>query len=326
MYKQCIFLIFFLFQITSIFSQGCCSGGSSSPIAEGTAQGVLKINEIEFAANYQGLSSNRFFAGDKDTIKLFDRFNSNYIYTRLAYGVSKSFTMSIESGYFIDKTIIGLNNSSKMKSNGFGDLIIFPKYELFNHKTERSNTELAIGLGFKIPLSSHFDSTLIYTDALGNNYYTTSPPTIQVTNGSHDIIFNVFFLKSMNKANLRFFSNLLYIKKGWNSIGQKFGNYASIGLYGSKKIIKNLSLTVQFKGELIDKMSYDKNIDMLALYNIDVNSTGGNKISVIPQLTYSYRMFSFFALLDLPLYQYMNGVQIGAKNQFTAGISYRSCL
>lgn len=40
MYKQCIFLIFFLFQITSIFSQGCSSGGSSSPIAEGTAQGV----------------------------------------------------------------------------------------------------------------------------------------------------------------------------------------------------------------------------------------------------------------------------------------------
>ena len=322
-----IFFLFFSFLISNIvFSQGCCSGGSGSPIAGGTSQGVLNFKQLELSGNFQGFSSDKFFTRDKDTVKLFDNLSSNYIYTRIAYGVSKDFTMSVESGYFIDKTLVGLNNSNTIKSLGFGDLILFPRYEIFRNKTDSVVTELTVGLGYKIPIGSHNDSTIIYTDANGINYFTTSPPTVQPTSGSQDLIFYSFFYRDYPKKNIRFFANGLYIKKGWNSLGQKFGDYASIGVFAGTTILKKIGVTFQFKGEMTTKMKFDKNVDMLAFYNIDVNSTGGKKVSFVPQLNYTYNNLTIFALTDIPLYQYLFGVQVGAQYQFTAGLSYRICM
>jgi hypothetical protein len=321
-----LFFSFLLFATTHAFSQGCCSGGSASPIAGGTSQGVLNLKQLELSASYQYFSSNKFFEGDKKSVKLFDNLSSNYIYTRIAYGVLKNLTMSVETGYFIDKTLVGLNNSSTVKSSGIGDLILFPRYQIFNHKSESVISELNIGLGYKIPIGSHNDSSVIYTDPSGKKYYTISPPTVQPTNGSQDFIFYLFYFRSYPKSNFRLFANGLYIRKGWNSLGQKFGDYASVGLFGSKTIFKKLGLTLQLKGEWIDKMQHDKNIDMLALYNVDVKSTGGKKISVVPQLNYSYKNLTLFALTDIPIYQYLNGNQVGANLQITAGLSYRFCL
>ncbi|MFA4853537.1 MAG: hypothetical protein WC868_12940 [Bacteroidales bacterium] len=319
-----VFLVFPIVLLLSnnIYSQGCCSGGSGSPIAGGTSQGVLNCRQLEVAGNFQRFSSNKFFTKDKNTIKLFDKLSSNYLYTRLAYGVTKDFTMSVESGYFINKTLVGLNKSDTINSSGFGDLILFPLYDLYNHKTDSVNTEITIGLGFKIPIGKHNDSTVIYIDASGNKYYTTSPPTVQPTNGSQDFIFYAFFLRGYPKKNIRLFANCLYVKKGWNSLGQKFGDYASIGLFGSTTIRKRFGVTLQVKGEWMDKMQYDKNVDMLAFYNIDVKSTGGGKVFVVPQLTYTRNNLTIYAHTEIPLYQYLNGTQIGLQYQFTAGISY----
>ena len=46
------FLLISLFALilnTSVFSQGCCSGGAGSPIAGGAATGVLQENQIEIS-------------------------------------------------------------------------------------------------------------------------------------------------------------------------------------------------------------------------------------------------------------------------------------
>ena len=43
----------------------------------------------------------------------------------------------------------------------------------------------------------------------------------------------------------------------------------------------------------------------------------------IPQISYSLNAFSFFATYEIPLYQNLNGVQIGSKTQFTIGLNYR---
>jgi hypothetical protein len=323
-----IFLFCSVFFLTSshVLSQGCCSGGSGSPIAGGTSQGVLNCGQFEISSSFQNFSSNKFFSKDKDTTKLYDKLGSDYVYTRLAYGVSKNLTMSIESGYFIDKTLIGLNHSSTTKSSGIGDLIIFPRYEIYNHKTDSVNTEFTVGIGYKIPVGSHNDSTVIYVDAAGKKYYTTSPPTVQPTNGSQDFIFYAFFFRGYPKKNIRFFANTLYIKKGWNSLGQKFGDYASIGIFGSTTILKKLGVTIQLRGESTAKMQHDKNVDMLAYYNIDVNSTGGRKVVVAPQLSYSFKNFTIYAITEIPVYQYVNGTQVGSQHQFTIGVSYRFYL
>lgn len=319
-----LFISFLLFSFQQSFSQGCCSGGSGSPIAGGASQGVLQDRQVEIAANYQHINTNRFYVEDRDTASLFDNFNSNYLYLRLAYGLTKNLTMSVESGYFINKTQVGLKKTDTVTSSGIGDLILFPRYDLLNRSTEKTRTEITIGMGLKIPLGKYDDSTVVYiSPTTGKKYYTTSPPIVQPTNGSNDFIFYGFLYKGYPEKKFRMFSNLIYIRKGWNPLGQKFGDYASIGLCAGQTFFKKLGVTLQVKGEWVGKMKYDKNVDMLALYNIDVTSTGGKKIFIVPQLSFTYKDFIIYALNEFPVYQYLNGTQVGSHFQGTVGISYR---
>ena len=307
-----------------IHAQGCCSGGSGSPIAGGASQGVLSAGQMEVSSNFQYINSNKFKTGNKDTLSLFDNYNSKYLYSKIAYGVTKDFTMSVEAGYFFNKTQIGLNKIDTISSSGIADLILFPRYDVYNRSTEKKKVEITLGLGYKIPLGKHNDSTLVYTNpTTGQQIFTTSPPLVQPTNGSQDIILYGFFFRGFPKHNFRFFSNTVYIRKGWNSLGQKFGDYKSIGLFAGKTFFKSLGITLQLKGEIVNPMQWDKNIDMLALYNIDVKSTGNKKIMFVPQISYSYKSFTVYALAEFPLYEYVNGTQVVTQKQFTAGISYR---
>ena len=165
---------------------------------------------------------------------------------------------------------------------------------------------------------------MVYTNpTTGKKYYTTSPPTVQPTNGSNDFIFYGFLYRGYPEKKFRIFTNLIYIKKGWNPLGQKFGDYASIGLYAGQTFFKKLGVTLQVKGEWVGKMQYDKNVDMLAFYNIDVTSTGGRKVFIVPQLSFTHKDFTLYALSEFPVYQYVNGTQVGSQFQATVGISYR---
>lgn len=322
--RSILLLVSIFFLSNKIYSQGCCSGGSGSPIAGGASQGVLLDRQVEIAANYQYISTNKFKAGDRDTASLFDGFKSNYLYLRLAYGITKDLTMSVESGYFLNKTQVGLNKSDTVRSSGIGDLILFPRYDVYNHTTETRRTEITLGMGYKIPLGKYDDSTVVYTNPqTGQKYYTTSPPTVQSTNGSNDFIFYGFLFRGYPLKNFRVFANALYVRKGWNPLGQKFGDYASVGLFVGKTFFKKLGVTLQVKGEAIGKMKADKNIDMLALYNVDIKSTGSRKVYFVPQVSFSQKNFTVYALTEIPLYQYLNQVQVASHFQMTFGISYR---
>jgi hypothetical protein len=211
-----------------------------------------------------------------------------------------------------------------MQTSGIADLIVFPRYQVFYSCDERQKTEIVLGIGVKIPIGIHNDSNVFYTDPIsGKDYYQFSPPTVQLTNGSNDFIFYSFWYRNFQKKNFRIFANTIYVRKGWNSIGQKFGDYASIGLFFGTTVLKHLGLTGQIKGEMVRKMQTDKLVDMIAYYNVDPESTGGYNLFFTPQINYSNKRFNFFLSSDIPIYQYMNGVQVGSDFQLTSGISYK---
>jgi hypothetical protein len=123
-----------LFISGNVYAQ-CCAGGSGSPIAGGTSQGVLQEEQFELSTNFQFINSDKFFTGDvSDTNKYFDRFRSSYQYFRFAYGVTERFTMSVEGGNYFRKEEIGLNNdpTRTYQSAGIADLIIFSRYNILN--------------------------------------------------------------------------------------------------------------------------------------------------------------------------------------------------
>lgn len=305
--------------------QGCCSGGSGSPIAGGSSQGVLLERQMEISSNYQHTASHLFMVADHDTARMFESLKSDYIYTRFAYGLSSKLTFSVETGYYLNRTQIGLGYSDTIRSSGLGDLILFPRYEIWNKKKEKRNTEITLGLGYKIPVGSYRDSTLVYTNPFTNqNYYTLSPPTVQPTNGSQDFIFYGFALQEYIQPQLKIFVNTLYIKKGWTPLGMKFGDYASVGLFINRMFYKKrIGLTLQVKGEYVGEMRHDQNLDILALYNIDAKSTGSKKVFFVPQFSYTHKKLTLYAYSEIPLYQYLSGMQIASQYQLTGGFSYR---
>lgn len=308
-------------------AQGCCSGGTGSPITGEAATGVLNERQFEIAVNYQYFRSDKFFAGDRDTIAQFDNLRSDYLYLRADYGLSNRLTFSLATGYFLDKTLVELHKANTISFAGIGDLIVFPRYNLVNKETRTGRTEVTLGLGYKIPLGAHDNTHLVFSDPVtGTNYYTTSPPTVQPTNGSHDLFFFSFVYKDYPFRKLRFFASGLYVKKGWNSLGEKFGDYGSLSLYAGKTVFKKWGLTAQLKGEWMGKVKAAEGIDLLALYNVDPASTGSWKLFFVPQVSYSFKDFTIYAVSEIPMYQYLEGIQVGSQYQFTAGFSYRFSL
>lgn len=304
----------------------CCAGGAGSPIAGGTSQGVLSKYQMELSTNMQYISSNKFYTFDHvDTNKYFDKFSSSYEYFRLAYGVTERLTFSVEGGYYFNKKEVGLNNdpNKTYDSEGIGDLILFPRYNILTIHTQKSTTELTLGLGIKLPLGSYNDSTGFVVPSLGKTIYIPNPQAVQPTTGAHDVIFYGFLLRSYPAHNLRFFANALYIKKGWNPLGEKAGDFASIGLFASKTVFDHLGLTLQLRGELVQPMELNKNILLYAYPNYDPLATGYKKVFMTPQLSFSKASFTAYVLADLPIYQYVNQTQVVTQNQFTVGLSYR---
>jgi hypothetical protein len=319
----------FLFTIISflinsnILAQGCCSGGAGSPIAGGAATGVLQENQMEISLNYQFNQSNKFFNEHKEAIPLFSDLSSDYLFFRTDYGVSKKLTLSIASGYYLDKSLIETDNADTTSSSGLGDLIIFPRYSIYNKTTNFKRTEIAIGLGLKIPLGAHNDSTLTYSDQWIGDIYQTNPPTVQTTSGSNDFMFYSFFFREFQKRKLRLFMTALHVKKGFNPSGIKYGDYTSIGFFASKTFFYRWGVTSQIKAENIGQIKAAENIDLEGFYNISPESTGSKKWFFIPQLSYSQNGLTVFATSEIPLYQYLNGTQVGSQHQFTFGVNYR---
>lgn len=326
------FIVVFCFSSYFVYAQGCCSGGAGSPIAGGAATGVLQQYQMEISMNFQHNSSTKFYAQDEETEPLFEKLNSNYHFFRTDYGLSDKLTLSLAAGYYAKKSLEDKTEASSYSSAGFGDFIIFPRYNIYNKEGDFKRTEITIGLGYKLPLGTHQDSTL-KTPASSwapgfpdKDIYQLNPPTVQTTTGSNDLMLYSFLFQDFQKRKLRLFVSGLYIKKSYNSLGIKFGDYASLGFFASKTFFRKWGLTTQLKLEHIEKIQSAENIDLVADYNIDPLSTGSSKAFIIPQLSYTHNSMTFFAVSEIPIYQYLHGIQVGSQTQFTFGINYRFLL
>lgn len=306
----------------------CCAGGSGSPIAGGASQGVLKERQVDINSNFQHVTTSKFLTGHSaasHTENYFKSFKSDYIYTRVGYGVTKNFTTYVEAGYFINKTEQGFVTERTYKSKGIGDLVIFPRYDLINKTINKKHTELTVGLGFKIPLGKYNDSARHIEPFSGDVYYVTKPMAVQPSSGAHDIIFYSFYLKDYKKYKL--FANALYIKKGWNPEGEKVGNFLSLSLFASKTFFDYLGVTVQLKGEWVDKMKVNNSILLYDYPNYDPFATGSKKVFFVPQVSYTFfQRCTVFAASEIPIYQYVTKTQIASQYQATLGLSYRFML
>ena len=324
-----VLAIFSLLFQNFAFSQGCCSGGGSNPIAGGTATGVLQKYQMEISLNYQNNTSNKFFEGTEEASQegIYDKLSSEYLFLRTDYGISKKLTLSLATGYHLNKTLSYKDQDTSASSSGFGDLIIFPRYDIYNETKGNIRSEITLGFGVKVPIGSHTD-----TIETVPGVWDLIPPTIQLSTGGTDLMFYSLFFREYKKQKLRFFANSLYIRKGYNSLDEKFGDYTSVSLFASKTFFRKWGITTQIKAERIGQIEVrqSKLLDLVIRNPYEAEnfldkqeSTGSKKWIFIPQLSYSQSGITVFATAEIPLYQYLNGTQIGSNQQFTFGINYR---
>ncbi len=309
----------------------CCAGGSGSPIAGGAAQGVLAERQMELNTGFQFIRSGKFYSGDsRETYKTFDSFQSIYESFRLSYGVTKNFTMSVETGYYFSKKEVGLNNdpASTYESKGIGDLILFPRYDIINWTEEKTRTEFTVGLGVKIPLGSYNDSTGNIEPFSGQTFYVIKPQAVQLSSGAPDIIFSTFFSRKYARHDFHIYAHALYIRKGYNPNSEKSGDFFAISLFGGKTFFKSFGITAQVRFEWAGKMKIN---EYILLYGKPSNyypeATGYKKVFITPQLTFTRGKFIVYAASDFPVYQYLNSsefyTQVGSQYALTAGLSFR---
>ena len=301
----------------------CCGGGSGCPIAGGASQGVLMEHQMEIGTNLQYVRTHNFLEGDSPIRDFLDDFHSTYLYSRVAYGLSEDLTMSVESGYWITKTQIGLNHIDTAKGNGIGDLLLFPRYTLYRNNSASTSTEVTLGLGLKFPLGNYQDSVRVGTTP----FYSRKPLAVQMSSGAQDVIFYAFVFRGYNDWNVNFFANALYIHKGWNSVGEKLGDFASVSVFASTKIFTTLSGVLQLKAEWADTMKINSVIFDNHNPGYEPTWTGYKKIFVSPQLSYVIAPgFMSTLMIEVPIWQFVNGRQIASQFQASVGLSYRFML
>jgi len=243
--------------------------------------------------------------------------------------VTSHFTLSVETGNFLFKKEVGLNKDPgrTYESAGLGDLIIFPRYDVLNRTNTLHSTEITVGLGYKIPMGSYNDSTGRVEPFSGQTYYVTNPQAVQLSSGAQDIIFYSFFYRGFIKSKFRVFASALYIKKGWNPLGEKMGDFASIGLFAGKSFLDHFGLTVQLRAEWMKRMQLNETILQYAYPNYDPEATGYKKVFFTPQVNFSSGKFTLYVQTDIPLYQYVTKSQVGTQIQGAIGLSFRlSCV
>ncbi|PCH68461.1 MAG: hypothetical protein COC01_03730 [Bacteroidetes bacterium] len=294
----------------------CCSG--ASPIAGGLAQGVLQHKQMEISTNYQYLESRIALTGNTPApFPILEKAFASYMYSRFAYGFSKKLTISVESGYSPNRTerLIG---GDEITGKGIGDLIIFPKYDVFNGSTPVHQMEITVGLGSKIPLGEYNQKYVAYVNpSTQDTFWIKKSPGLQPTSGTKDFIFYAFFYRGYTKSQLRFYTTFTHILRGKNPDGVNYGNITSITTSASKSIFSSLNLGLELKAEKLDTIFDPEYLNYK--YN-----TGGKKLSLVPQLFYTYKQkltFSFTS--DIPVYQFVNGTQIASQYFFNFGVTYR---
>ena len=311
-------LYFNLLHVHNVNAQ-CCSG--ASPIVIGNVKSVLGKNQLEINGNYQYFESDKTLTGNKKAaFPMFEKIFSNYLYFRTAYGLTDKFTISVELGYHISRTE-RLLGGFQITGKGIGDLIIFPRYDVFNIINNGNQTELTLGLGAKIPLGDYDQEYVAYeNEKTGQRIMLKKSPGIQPSTGTNDFIFSAFLYRAYLKRMLNFYLNYIYIMRGTNPDGVVYGDVMGASLGANKAVRPNIVLGFEVKAEALEI------INDPAYLNYKYNS-GGRKISIAPQINYvPHERLTFSVFSDFPLYQYVNGTQVASEFLFNFRVTYRLSL
>jgi len=291
------YILFALF-IPVIFSTKvdaqCC--GAGNPLnGFGDVSGIQR-KMLQISPYYKYSYSDQYYQGSKKADVSPDKMFYNFASIDLAYGLSNRMSIHGQIGYFINKTkLYNIEGWSDMTGFGLGDAEFNLRYSLIKNVIKK--VEVTPSIGIKLPVGV-FDQEVKDVKL---------PISLQPSSGSLKYNASVFMSKRFKKYSLsaKVFAEYANRIQSEN-FDYKYGNLYVLSIYGSYNITRKLNTMVQVQYESRDNAKRE-NSQIVA-------SSGGQVVYLIPQLSYII-MDDLAASVDafVPLYRYMNGIQIANK-------------
>lgn len=297
--KNRIFAIILLLLFSGEISAQCLS--SVNPVGGANNMLVLEKRSIRAIALYKYGGGSQYFQGSShyDLKVSIDKAFYNYLATTIGYGVSNKFTLELETGYFFNKTQIYNTESAdnRLTGRGLSNLVILGKHSLFTEPFKRIYVTGAIGAKIPYSLDYQWENGVLL------------PPEIQPTMGAMGVVFNLNFVKENPENGMRYFFISRAEVNSENKNEYKLGHSFYNSFYLSKHLMfpwlkGDWTTILQVRNEI---RTFDK------MYNIKKESSGSTLLFLAPQINYVHKdEWYLSAMLDIPVYQKFNGIQLGA--------------
>lgn len=282
----------------------CCSPGN--PISGSSILGALPNGEGRISGTYSHSRSNAYYRGTRVVAPFFvDRGHFHHVSLNGAYAISGRVTVESEVTYFVSKVqeyVDGALPSSR-RGFGLGDWSATINVNLFRNR--RARFELTSGAGLKVPLGTYRqerDGALL-------------PLDIQPTTGAVDFRHSLFLYKGFPNRGFRLFAVNTVDVKTANPDGYRYGNLFSTSLFGSATVGLRWDAALQVRSEVRARDRRESG---------PIPVTGSTKIFVSPQLSYAVsQSLVVTTLVDVPIYQYYRGGQLGTTLGFSIGMIRR---
>jgi len=269
---------------------------------------VLEKSSLRVITFYKYGEGKQYFEKDRHSdFNLIRKAYYNYVSGIVGYGISSKLTLETEFGYYINKSqIYATEPEYTLTGRGFNNLIASAKYNLYTNHKERIYFSAAAGI--KIPFSR--------TPQQVNNV--ELPVEVQPTIGAYGFVFNSYFVKENSEKALRFFITNRVETNLPNLDDYQLGTAIFTSFYISKHLMfqwlkGDWTTILQLRNEIRtrDKISGRKK-----------ESSGGYVFLLAPQLNYVVKeKWYLSAMVDVPVYQYFNGTQLGAGIGITLSLS-----
>lgn len=201
-----IAILLILFTLSShCYTQTCCTGGT--PLLGSYIFSSFEKNDIILNSTFSYNSNKDLISGSDKLDQSFIRRTVSSFIVQTDYGVSNSLLLSVVTPFlYQNETIIQQGNSNKNINNGIGDMSLWARYQIVNHKIELNG---AVGLKFPTGNTKERTESGILL-----------PFSMQSGSGSYDIVANIQSTLNLTKNKNMTFSNQLAVKL--NGRGKSF--------------------------------------------------------------------------------------------------------
>ena len=302
-----MFLLVISFQ-SRLFSQ-CCSAGN--PFFYGD-QASLGKKQFLFLMGYKYSTSTKYFEGDSPIeIDFIDKAFFNFLTFQTQYGVTERLNVQADIGYFINKTeCYKLDGWNNQRGYGIGDLMLTIRYLAYRNRTKKITITPSISVKFPIGV---FDQEVDQVKL---------PITLQPSSGSFKYAANVYINKRFSNPrwNLGVFGTVEYAQLiNSDNFYYKYGNMFMLSIIGSYRISANVNLGIEIREEYRFRSKRED--------NQVVESSGYNIFYSIPHISYTIsKQWMINADIEIPIYKYYNGIQLGNTYAISARLSYNISL